>query len=287
MENQIKNEYITLYTAPALENSLNMFDEHWVYFFSLTPNWKYKIEEIEKVKYLWIWNEFLAKPILLLEESSETKKYIKVQKIARVKEIHELNIEFDEEKMNFIEKGRKIEDYVKKCFLRQFDMYQRYQNWKNKLATAEKWWYIICDLDMKYDIDEKTLYESKSIISFPLNRDKNDEYINSEDIKWKFKIWKWVYLNSNSWEIFSADWVEEISKFYAKIIELLTFSKEKKFSIDENQDDFRIYKDYSTINNNLISWFNKNKVVQKYFTKIAYNNTTKEIYIKKPSKKEI
>ena len=57
----IKNmQFVSIYTVPAFEHSIETFREYKWYLFSDDWDWKYNIDEIKKSSYLWVWNPNLA-----------------------------------------------------------------------------------------------------------------------------------------------------------------------------------------------------------------------------------
>lgn len=210
-------------------------------FFTITTNWFFKQREIELAEYLWIWNEFLVNNTSPTQNNLKNNKYIKIEKIGKIKQVGNFDLRLDEKNMKILFKNEKeddeIKEIVKECFLRQFHKYHKYkESWLNMVDTRKNWWYIVCEPNNKFNIEEDTLYPSKEIVSFPLNRSET-WVINSSKLMDTIKIWDNTFFSIKTkslivnWELKHLGTANKLIN--SKILELLLLSDKNEIGFDK------------------------------------------------------
>lgn len=282
-------KYISLYTVWALENSLNIFDDYGYYFFGFSKNNDFKIDDIEKSHYLWLWEKY----------TFNNDKYLKIYKISKIKGIIYFEVVnlWDKFEINLDDKYSK--ENIEKAFTKHVDFFHKDNNWKINTLLPEKWYCISCDNKNITDIEEDVLYPYNKFISFPLNTDSDNKYIPNIKLVWKIRIWENVFFDPNKggqiiemklcendkskstlvpvldkngnkktldecegiilykWEPINL-WNNGI---YKKILELLILSPDFSFDIWMSKNEFKKYNpafkvDAITLKENTIKWFN-------------------------------
>lgn len=252
-------QYLSLYTVPALENSLNIFDAYGYYFFGFSENNQFKLDEINKACYLWLWKKY---------EFSDELSYIKVSKVSEMNSVGEFTVinHWDTFEIEWITKDN---ENFEKAFKKHLDYFHRKDNGKIDEFIAEKWIYISCNKEKIININEDVLYGYKKLISFPVHLDENGKYISSKSLINTLNINEKNFLHMqddtliSEWEtiVLWNYWV------YAKILQLLILSPDSKFDINEHKDTFITLKKTFSFNvddlrTNTIRWLNKK--VSKY-----------------------
>lgn len=257
-------EYILLYTIPAWKQTLNIFDEFWLYFHVITPTTKFDINKMKKATHAWFWTEYSI-------ENSQ-KEYIEISYIWEIEKIWNFEIS---DKGEILDKDLiKENPIIEKAFIKHFNVHHTNDNWEVFSYMWKNIRYIYIKKETIFKFNENILYPTKELISLPLNFDSKWKYLENmtfassikinDDCFFSVKDDKIVY----KWESIELwnGWV------YWKILELLLKSKDCSFYFLTQKDSFaELYKkknalknkpkemtfDYNNIRTTIVNWFNK------------------------------
>lgn len=233
-------QYIALYTAPALLRSKTLFNENYYYFFGNIAGSSFQIDELKKAQYLGIWEEI----------NKEKPSYLHIEflgKIVRIrqftlKNIHTIGNEAEITNLQPVfENWNNIEQWesnkIQEAFRIQVSNFHVSKESGDIHANIPASWYSI-EVEQPIQINEDRIaYQSKKLISFALNLDKNKKYIPSNNLIKTIRVSDSAYyhiekniLIVDGWEIMLWGSNENI---YGAIIELLSISYDTLPSVED------------------------------------------------------
>ncbi len=228
------SSYISLYTLPAVNQSIYFFEKYGLYIFPEYKNSEFKEHEYSRAEYVGIGRDYVVEWL--------EKKYLKIQKIWKIAEIWKFVIDFDEKNLTKIEitQWKSVDkEFLKEIVNQHIDAYSRYDDGRIRSQLEKERVYIRINPEEIIDIQENILYPRKSLVSFPLNVN-HSKYISSQNLVEKIKINAHTFLDTKRNILITDEWevmIGQNNKIYTKILELLAHSNTESITINQLQGE--------------------------------------------------